>query len=776
MDPVRLLFRLALGRRLPTTRGAFTVPGVEAPVTIRRDRYGIAYIEAETDNDAWYALGFCQGQDRAFQLEQLLRVVRGTLSEMVGPGALSVDRMSRRVGFRLSAQRQLEAMNDETRQAVESFARGVTAGATVGSPRRAHEFALIRSKPTPYDGADVLGAIKLVSFSIASNWDAELTRLKVLTEDGPEALEALDPGYPDWHLVTSPPGAAAGNSVGRLAEDLAAFAAAAGQIGGSNSWVIGPSKTAGGRAIVANDPHLPPMIPPRWYLASIRTPEWAIAGACFVGGPGFLAGHNGFAAWGVTAGLVDNTDLFLEEVGPDGRSVRVGDGFVPCEVRRETIEVRGKPDVVEEVLVTPRGPIIGPALDGGFGAVSLAATWLSSRPYTGFLKAYRAQSFEEFRLAFESWPAVSLNVMYGDTSGSIGWQMIGDSPQRRKGWGTVPSPGWDPDTGWHEDLVPFDGMPHTVDPGSGYVATANNQPAPSGSGPFLGVDWLEGYRHQRIAQALEARDDWTVDDTLALQLDQRCLPWSEMRDMVLRTPPDSDDARTALQLLRSWDGTADAGSPAATVFEFFAAEMMRRVVTARAPRAAKWALGLGFSRLVPRSVYGFRRFGQLTRLLRERPDGWFDGGWDSEVSKALDAAVRGLRSRFGDESRRWAWGRVRPLRLTYAVDDVWLVNRVYGRGPFPWGGDANTIGQAAADPADHTSNPLWIASLRMVVEVGDWEGARFVLPGGQSGNPLSPHYDDMLPLWLRGDGVPIAWSPEAVERATRSTLRLAPGA
>jgi penicillin amidase len=114
--------------------------------------------------------------------------------------------------------------------------------------------------------------------------------------------------------------------------------------------------------------------------------------------------------------------------------------------------------------------------------------------------------------------------------------------------------------------------------------------------------------------------------------------------------------------------------------------------------------------------------------------------------------------------------------LTYAVDDVWLVNRVYGRGPFPWGGDANTIGQAAADPADPTSNPLWIASLRMVVEVGDWEGARFVLPGGQSGNPLSPHYDDMLPLWLRGDGVPIAWSPEAVERATRSTLRLAPGA
>ena len=176
----------------------------------------------------------------------------------------------------------------------------------------------------------MLGAVKLTSFSMASNWDSELARLKILTEDGREALEALDPSYPEWRLVTSAPGAPAGEPFDHVAEDLAALAAATGQAGGSNAWAIAPSKTASGRVIVANDPHLPPVVPPRWYLASVRTPEWSVAGACFVGGPGFLAGHNGFAAWGVTVGLIDNTDLFLEEIGPDGRSVRVGTTSCPA--------------------------------------------------------------------------------------------------------------------------------------------------------------------------------------------------------------------------------------------------------------------------------------------------------------------------------------------------------------------------------------------------------------------------------------------------------------
>ena len=774
MNIPRLLFRILLGRRLPITSGTLEVPSITRPVLIRRDRYGIPYIEAEGDEDAWYGLGFCQGQDRAFQIETLLHVGRGTLAELVSSEALPVDRLSRRIGFRHAAEQQLKAFDDETRRILEAFARGVTDGARIGCRRPAHEFSLLRAKPTPYLAADVLGVAKLMSFTLASNWDAELARLKILMEDGAEALAALDPTYPEWLPATTPAAALSGSAVDRLAEDLAVFTATIGQGGGSNNWAIAPTRTTTGRAILANDPHLPPSLPPHWYLAHVRTPNWAVAGASIVGTPGFFVGHNDIAAWGITAGFVDNTDLFIEEIGPDGRGVREGDQFVPCKVRLEVIPVKGGTTVEAEVLVTPRGPIIGPALEGEVEAISLRATWLSPKPVKGLLRIHRARTFKEFRRAFEQWPFLSLNMVYADTSGAIGWQLVGETPRRRKGWGTIPLPGWNSEVGWEDDPVPFDEMPHLSDPETGFVATANNQPTPEGAGPFLGVDWIDGYRQARIVEALDARHDWDLSSVQALQMDQQSIPWRELRDIVLVIPAETDEARQALALLEAWDGMVAADSSAAAVFEFFAAEMTRRVVAAKAPRAAQWALGEGFTPTVPYSIFAVRRIGHLVRLLREQPEGWFERPWPQEMADALKTVVRSLRKHYGDEPDGWAWGHIRPLTLRHPVGEGAPLDRVFNLGPFPWGGDPNTVGPASFPPSNPTTNPLAIASLRMVVDVGNWEENRFALPGGQSGNPLSLHYDDLLPLWQRGEGVPIAWSPEEVARVARSTLRLVP--
>jgi penicillin amidase len=750
-------------------------PSITRPVLIRRDGYGIPYIEAEGEEEAWYGLGFCQGQDRAFQIETLLRVVRGTLAELVGREALPVDRLSRRIGFRHAAEQQLEALDDEIRQILEAFARGVTDGARMGCRRPAHEFSLLRAKPTPYLAADVLGLAKLMSFTLPSNWDAELTRLKILTEDGAEALAALDPSYPEWLLTTAPPGALAGSAVDRLAEDLAVFTATVGQGGGSNNWAIAPARTTTGRAILANDPHLPPSLPPHWYLAHVRTPDWTVAGASFVGAPGFFVGHNDIAAWGMTAGFVDNTDLFIEEIGSEGRSVREGDQFVPCEVRSEVIQVKAGTPVEEEVLVTPRGPIIGPALEGEVGAVSLCATWLAPRPAKGLLQVHRAGTLEEFRRTFEQWPFLSLNMVYADTSGTIGWQLVGQTPRRRKGWGTIPLPGWNPGVGWEDDPVPFDEMPHLADPETGFVATANNQPIPESASPFLGIDWIDGYRQARIVEALGARHDWDLSSVQVLQMDQESIPWRELRDIVLTIPAETDEACQALALLEAWDGMAAADSPGAAVFELFVAEMVQRVVAAKAPHAAQWALGEGFTSLVPYTLFYVRRVGHLVHLLREQPEGWFERPWPQEMADALTVVVKSLQKHCGDKPGGWAWGRVRPLTLRHPVGERVPLDRVFNLGPFPWGGDANTVGQASTPPFNPTTNPPAIASLRMVVDVGNWEKNRFALPGGQSGNPLSSHYDDLLPLWQRGEGVPIAWSPEEVTRVARFTLRLVPG-
>src|SRR5262245_17298763 len=527
-----------LGRRLPISHGTLTVPALRRPVRIDRDQWGIPHIAAENEPDAWYGLGFCHGQDRTFQLEILLRVIRGTLAQLIGTNGLGVDRLVRRIGFHRTAPAQFAVLAPDVRAMLEAYAAGVNAGATRGLHRRAHEFVLLRCRPTPWSALDVVAGLKLQGFVLSSNWDVELARLKVLTADGAKALADLDPAYPDWLPVTSPPAESAGRALDRLADDLAAFSVVVGTGGASNNWVIAGSRTASGRPIVANDPHLPPTLPTHWYLVHLRTPEWAVAGASFVGGPCVPAGHNGSAAWGVTAGLTDNTDLFLEQIGPDGRSVRQGEDFVSCEVHDEIIAVRRGTAVTEQVLVTPRGPIIGPALDGATEAISLRGVWLDPLPIQGLLRIHRARSFEEARGYLAEWPTLPLNIVYADESGRIAWQLIGQAPHRRKGWGTLPLPGWDPQAGWEATHVPFEEMPHLENPSQGFIATANNRPLPEGDGPFLGVDWLDGYRVAAANEALRRRTDWDVPAAMTLQMSVQNLHWREVREAILTAARD----------------------------------------------------------------------------------------------------------------------------------------------------------------------------------------------------------------------------------------------
>jgi penicillin amidase len=759
---------------LPLTHGTLGVTGLHAPIRIHRDRWGIPHIEADTEDDAYFAIGFCHGQDRAFQLELFLRAVRGTLCELVGADGLPIDSLARRIGFQRSAAEQWPVLDAEVRSMIEAYARGVTAGSTHGLPQRPHEFVLLRSQPTPWTPLDSLGVVKLISFTLASNWDIELARFKVLIEDGPEALAALDPAYPSWLPVTSPPGKESGAALDRLAEELKTFTALFGTGGGSNNWTVSAARTATGRPLVANDPHLDARLPPHWYLVHARTPQWSVAGATFLGGPAVQAGHNGFAAWGVTAGLIDNTDLFREQIGPDGCSVRQGDQFTPCEVREEVIAIKGAASVTERVLITPRGPIITPALRGVGEALSLRAVWLDPLPADGLLRLHLVRNFADFHKAAERWPAASQNMVYADRSGTIGWQMFGQAPKRRKGWGLLPMPGWDADAGWEPDLVPAEQLPHAQDPPQGFLATANNQPLPDGVGPYLGVDWLDGYRVASIARELSARADWDVPRTLALQMNQRAAAWDDLRDAVLSAPAEDADARQALELLRGWDGQVSIASPAATVYELFLAEMAGRVARAKAPHTFAVVLGEALGPITPYNFLCYRRTGHLARLLREQPTGWFSRTWPEEIADALAAVIRRLRSQHGSAPSGWAFGRLRTLTLHHPLGRKRWLAPLFNLGPIPFGGDADTINQGAVLPLDPLASVDNIASLRMVVDVGAWSNSRFSLPGGQSGNPLSPHYDDLFALWQRGEGVPIAWSDEEVRQAAMATLELTP--
>ena len=774
MNIHKLLFRLLLGRRLPTSSGELSVQGIQRTVAIRRDRHGVPYIQAETDDDAWYALGFCQGQDRSFNLEMLLRASRGTLCELVGPGAMATDRLSRQLGFTRLAPKQFEVFHPSVRRRFKAFARGINDGVSRGRRRKAHEFTLLRAEPSSFEAIDLVGIYLLQSMALSANWDVELVRLRMLELDGPDALTLLDPPYPEWHPVSAMEGITAGPAADALARDLAALAEVVGVNRASNSWAVAPSKTATGRPILANDPHLVPTLPAHWYLAHVRTPTWGIVGATFAGLPAFPVGHNGHVAWGVTLGLADNSDLFIEHIGEDGTSVREGSRYVPCEVIDETINVKNSPPHHERIIVTPRGPIIGQSEENASLAFSIKATWLQALPVAGLLEAHTAATCEEFRQLFSKWPHISLNLAYADTHGDIGLQLAGQVPHRQAGYGTVPMPGWNDSCGWDEELVPFDEMPHAINPSQGFVATANNQPLPSGQGPFLGVDWLDGYRASRITEIVAAGNDWEIETTAQAQLDTVSLPWREMRDVVLAVEPSTPEAQHAQEFLADWDGDVEVDSVGATVFEFFLKEMVQRIAMVKAPRSWEWAIGRSQTPVHSLTLLSGRRVGHLVNLLRNRPDGWSDISFPKLIDDSLAAAATELHGRYGDDPGGWRWGHIRPLTLKHPVGRSRWLAPVYNLPPVPCPGDTNTVFQTGADPRDAGGRPLVCPSMRMVLDVGNWDENTFVLPGGQSGNPLSPHYDDQFQLWAQGTGITIPWSPEAVDKVSVATLTLSP--
>ncbi len=774
MSVRRLLFRLALGRRLPVSSGELTVRGPRAPLTVRRDANGVPHIEAQSDADACFGIGFVHGQDRAFQLETQLRVGRGTLAELVGPGGLPVDRLSRRVGFRRASVAQLAVLHDDFKEWLAAYCAGVNAGHTVGLTKKPHEFALLGGVPTSYEPADVLAAMKLMSFALPSNYDVELARLRLIRSDGVEAMNALDPLEAlDGDRVNGK----GGRGFDSLLSDLAAFQRYVPPGGGSNNWVIAGERCLKGKPVLACDPHLGATIPPAWYFVHVTTPEWNVIGATLAGTPTIPTGHNGFCAWGITAGCTDNTDLFLETVGPDGASVRTADGtFAKCEVIREVIAVKGKPDHVEEVLMTPRGPVISPLTDDVREAISLRAVWLDPLPVRGFVDAMRAESFDEFRRPFEFWPGLPLNLVYADQGGTIGYQLAGQLPKRKSGFGTLPTPGDAANAGW-DGYVPFADMPHVRNPDAGYLATANDGlPHPFPDAPFVGLDFMDPYRAEAIRDELaKAPVGWGVADCLRLQRSVRSLPWEAMREIVLAVPAERPETAEAVSLLKAWTGHVDADSPAAAVFEFFVAALCVRVAKVKAPNGWRAAIG-GHGGGFTGSLFGHRRMRHLIRLLKTQPAGWFARGWPAEMADVLADVIRTLRSKFGPSPTWWPWGHLRPLVLKHAVlGKHWLLKSVFNGRTLPGGGDNFTIQQAGVTILAPTQPVSNLPNLRAVYDTSDWSNSRFVLAGGQSGNPCSPHYADMLEVWHRGDALPIAYTGEDVLRDTTDTLRLLPG-
>ncbi len=315
-------------------------------------------------------------------------------------------------------------------------------------------------------------------------------------------------------------------------------------------------------------------------------------------------------------------------------------------------------------------------------------------------------------------------------------------------------------------------MPFCENPAPGLIATANTKPVP-GEEPYLGHDFADGYRLTRIVEVLDERRDWDLKSMASLQEDLVAIPWREIREIVLGIPVEGKKTLEALALLGVWDGRVSPDSPAATLYEFLLAELVRELGEVHAPEAGEWYLGKSTHPLLYASL-GKRQVSHISRVLQKGSNIDLGGSREELISRALNGALNKLTEDYGEKPENWTWGEIRPLTLEHPFGGQRLIGKVFNRGPFPWGGDSQTVSQAQRSLKIPAHNPTGIANLRMVLDVGEWENNLFVLAGGQSGNPFSKHYDDQIPLWRKGEGLTLAWGEEEIEARTRATLALNP--
>ena len=639
MSSVRRLARLFA----PRTDGRAELACLETPAEVVRDRFGFAHVYAASLPDALRAQGYVHAQDRPFQMEMIRRLGAGRLAELAGVRMLELDRFVRRLRLRWAADRAAAALDAESRALVTAYCEGV-------------------------------------------NWEAELVRMRMASRLGEERARRLDPSFTEH-----PPAIVPGRLVAEAEKGSARLRRLIGH-GASNNWAVAGTRTESGKPLLANDPHLHLAMPVLWHVQHLSWDGQTVAGFTIPGIPLVVLGRNEHVAWGATAALLDTQDLFVERFEA-GRYEADG-AWVEAEVVREEIAVRGRREpVVEEVVVTRHGPVVAGPEPGSGEALALA--WSAYEPGNtvgSLIGLARAHDVDEAERALELYAGPPLNFVLADDGGAVGYKAAGGPvPVRRNGEGLVPAPGWDSSHEWVGWIPPSE-LPRLRDPERGFVATANNRVVGDGYPHVLRQEHMNGYRAQRIESLLGSLDKVTVEDCRRIQLDLVSLPGLELAEIARVFEADDPLERRALELLAGWDGDYGAAGAAGAVFGV----LMRRLQQETYSELGDdldYFLGRGRSEATAAFGLYERTRPHVLELLRSRDDSFFADGrtWDGVFRAALAGSVRDL----GPDPERWRWGALHEVLFEHPFNEPPGLGRIFSRGPYPVGGDTDTIWQMA---------------------------------------------------------------------------------
>jgi penicillin G amidase len=767
-DPLAGLRALAEGALFPL-EGDVGLDGLHEPVTVRRDTWGVPYIEATSLEDLWFAHGVVTAGERLFQLELTLRAATGRLSELFGDRTLDDDRLARTVGFHRAGERIAAGWDEPSRAMHARFRAGVRAwvGAMPSPPL---EYTLLDAAPwLPDDEGVWASAFVLLAWGLSGNWDTELLRAWIReTGDDELAARLLPPLPPDAPDVV--PGALAG----------ALFDAAPRAKGqGSNAWVVAGTRTASGAPLLANDPHLLAVQPGIWLECHLSAPGYRARGVALTFSPGVLLGTTDHHAWGVTNVSGDVQDLFVEHLNHDRTAAEHDGVWEQLTVHHEEIVVRGEDEPrVLSVLETRHGPVLDTFVSGtlhpehvGMPAEpAYALSWVGLehgiRPSL-VLDVAQAGSFAAFRdAALDGLACPGQNVVYADVEGTIGYACTGRYPVRASGDGTVPVPGW---TGEHEWIgwVPPHELPWGSDPARGFLATANHRMHDDGYPHLIGHDFHPSFRARRIAEVLASGETHDVAAMAALQTDVVSRSAGENVALLMERVDAENvaeaagmaDREAALSIMRSWSGAMTADSAATAIYQTWCGHIAR---LALAPRLGDELFARYHAWREPFQC------GALPALLRDDLLG------TDLLAAALDAATAELRDTLGDDPARWRWGDLHRVALAHPLAAIPGSEGLFVALEAGIGGDEQTVLQTGVD-ARHGFPAAVIPSWRAVYDLADLDRSVGVLPTGNSGNPASPHWNDQAPLWLAGETHPLPFTREAVGSATVAVASLVPG-
>ena len=722
--------------RVPSFEGLGQAP-VGAAVEIERDEWGIPHIRAASDEDLFLGFGYAMAQDRLFQLDYLRRKASGRLSEVLGPDGLELDTIARTIGIRRIAEAEWEQTPEETRGFVSRFSEGVNAVIEESRDRLPIEFDLLDYAPEPWTPIDCLAIVTEFRYYLTVRFPVivapEIGR-RVLG-DGP-LFDAFLQGEADEESIlpagSYPAGRSGAASMGGTVGDP--------QEGeGSNNWVISGKRTTTGKPLLASDPHIAFAAVSCWYEVHLQGGSFDVMGMAYAGMPTVLFGANRKVAWGVTNNICSQRDLYLEKIDPDHPGCFLYDeAWEPASETVEEIKVLGAETTSKTIRSSRNGPIVNeilPPLARDWGPISLK--WVGSS-YCGQLTALlgmnRANSCGEFRESTKGWAVPTWSLVFADSAGHIGYQSTGRIPLRKL-WRRGLLEGWNPEHQW-DGFVPRAGMPRWADPERGWIATANNRPAPDDFPYSLSSTSSSGHRCRRIRQMIEERGKLSREDLVAMQQDVCSLRALECRPALVAALARSTDLRVreALGHIEAWDGNMTTDSVAASIFEVFFTQWSRRVASERFDEDQI---------LFIEGTLG----GLASALLEEDAVGWFEiSNRRTAIEEALTTAVDEITAQHGPDMSQWQWGKLHKIQLRHVLTGRGDLSELLDRGGLPVGGNGITVCNTGYDP---NWGALMGANYRLISDLSTSPLTfQAVDAQGESGHPGSEHYCDQLNEWI----------------------------